>query len=130
MVKLADAYRLPIGVGMALETVRAQAALMLVLVTGGAVRGDSKEGFGQILDLDGRALRRSHVFRGVALVASQASVFALESVSGLFVVEGTKVPLDEGEVFPVVFGVAARAFLAGACGDPVGGMQALMRRQA
>jgi len=43
MVKLADRDRLPVGVIVALETVRAEAALVLIFVAGGASLRDSEE---------------------------------------------------------------------------------------
>ena len=130
VVELADSHGLPVIVGVALEAVRTQASLVLVLVTGDAVLGNTQKGPIQVLDLDLRALGRRHVLRTVALVASQTRVLAFERVSGLLVIEAIRVPLDEGKILPVVLGVAAHAFLAGPRGDVIGGVQALVRRQA
>ena len=48
----------------------------------------------------------------MALVAVYSGVLALKHVSGFFVIEGLDIPLDKGEVFAVVIGVAAGALLA------------------
>jgi len=68
--------------------------------------------------------------RGImALVAGQSDVLALEQISGFLVVESLDVPLDDGEIFAVMFGMTARAFLTGAWGKVVGGVQASVRRE-
>lgn len=50
-------------------------------------------------------------------------MLAFEQVSSLSVVKGFDVPLNQGEVFTIVFRVAARALLAGPWWDVVGRMQ-------
>lgn len=50
--------------------------------------------------------------RVVTLITCQARVFALKYVARIFVIESLCVPLNQREVFAVVFRVAARAFLA------------------
>ncbi len=62
----------------------------------------------------------------VALVAIETGVLAFESVSRLFVIKSLDVPLDEREVFAVMFGVTAGALLARTHRNVVGGVQASM----
>jgi len=50
-------------------------------------------------------------------------MFAFQQVSGFFVVELVRIPLDQRKIFAVVIRVAAHAFLAGARGDVIGPMQ-------
>jgi predicted lysophospholipase L1 biosynthesis ABC-type transport system permease subunit len=66
------------------------------------------------------------VRRIVAFAAGQAGVLAFEYVSRFLVIEGFDVPLNQRKVLAIVLGVAACAFLAGASGNFVGGVQALM----
>ena len=102
---------------------------MLILVASDATGRQAEVSPVQIFDLDGRAFLRRDVRRVVALVARQAGVLAFEQISGVFVIEGLDVPLDQREVFSVVLGVAAGAFLAGAGRNVVGGVQALAGRE-
>jgi hypothetical protein len=46
------------------------------------------------------------------------------------VVKGFNVPLNQREIFAVVFGVTAGAFLAGAGGNVVGSMQTFVRSKS
>lgn len=71
MVKLPNADRFPIVVGMALQTVIAQPSLVLVLVTGDAGRGDTQECLIQILDFEDCALRPGDMFCRVTTIAVQ-----------------------------------------------------------
>ena len=66
----------------------------------------------------------------MALVAFQSGVLAFEHIAGFFMIERLGIPLDEGEIGAVVFGVAARALLAGAGRDVVAGMQPLVSLEA
>src|SRR5438309_10451891 len=50
-------------------------------------------------------------------------MFAFQQVSGFFVIELVRIPLDQRKIFAVVIRVAARAFLAGARGDVIGPVQ-------
>lgn len=61
--------------------------------------------------------------RIVTFIARESCVLAFEKVSGFAVVKGLGVPLHQWEIFTVVFGVAACAFLARACGYVVVGVQ-------
>ena len=63
----------------------------------------------------------------MALVTGHTGVLAFKQISRFLVIERPDVPLDQREVFPVVLRVAAGAFLAGACGNIIGGVQALTR---
>jgi len=66
----------------------------------------------------------------VALVALESGVLALENVSGFVMIEGFCIPFNEGEIFAVVFRVAAGALLTGPGRDVVGGMKPVMSIQA
>ena len=103
---------------------------MLIFVAGGTGSRESKIGAAQILFFDCLPLLRRDVRRVVTLAALKPCVLALEDVSGLFVVEGPRVPFHEREIFTIVFRVTARAFLAGACGDVVRSMQSAASGQA
>lgn len=48
----------------------------------------------------------------MALVTGQPCMLAFEGVSRFFMIEALEIPLDQGEVFAVVLGVAAPALLA------------------
>ena len=119
---LADIDRLPIHKIVALQAVRSQAALVLILVTRDATRRETKICPARVLDFYGRAFLRRDVARIVAFITGQALVFAFEQVSRFFMIEGLDVPLDQREVFPVVFRVAAGAFLARAGRNVIGGV--------
>lgn len=54
-------------------------------------------------------------------------MLALKYVSGLLVIERLDVPLNEREIFTVMFRVAARALPAGAGRNVISRMQSLMR---
>ena len=51
-------------------------------------------------------------------------MLALQQVSRFLVIESFDVPLDQREILTVVLRVTAGAFLAGAGGDVIGGVQA------
>ena len=108
----------------------AQAALVKVLVAGNTPGGYTKVGAVQVLFLDRRAFLRRDVRGIVALVAGHPSVLALKQISGFSMVESLGVPLNKGEVFTVVFGVAAGALLARAGRDVVGRVKPLVGGQA
>ena len=66
----------------------------------------------------------------MTLVARQARVLAFECISGLLVIEGLDVPLDERKIFSVVLGMTAGAILAGARAHVIRSMKPLVRGQA
>lgn len=68
--------------------------------------------------------------RVVTLITCQARVFALKYVARIFVIESLGVPLNQREVFAVVFGVAARAFLARTRRNVISRMQTGVIRQS
>ena len=57
-------------------------------------------------------------------------MFALEPVAGLGVIESLEVPLDEGEIFSVMLGVALRAFQTRTRLNIEGGVQPSSHRNA
>lgn len=66
----------------------------------------------------------------MALIALESGVLALENVSGFVMIKSFRVPLNEGEIFAVVFGVTAGALLTGSGRDVIGGMKPVVGVQA
>jgi|SRR5579863_1815821 len=91
---------------------RTEPALMRVFMTGGAGRRKTEVGAGEVFDLNGGALRRRNPRRIVTLVAGHTGMLAFEKIAGFLVIESFDIPLDKREIFPVVLGMAPRAFLA------------------
>ncbi len=112
MVKLANGDRLPIGVVMALNTVRAQPSLVRVFVARDAGLRHAQKAARQVHHLDRGALRGGNVIGAMAASASHAGMLAFENVAGKFVIEGLGIPLDQRKILTVVFRVTARALLA------------------
>lgn len=56
-------------------------------------------------------------------ITSQAGMFTFQHIASLLVVKRFRVPLDQREIFPIVFGVTAHALLAGARRDVISRMQ-------
>ena len=110
VIKLADV--LPVCAIVTLRAVRRPPSVVLVLVTANAVRGNAQETPVEIANLDQRPHCRGDVLRRMTAVARDPCVLAFQRVSGLPVIEGLRIPLDQGEVFSIVFGVAADALLA------------------
>ena len=110
-------------------TSRSQATFVLILVAGDASGREAEVGAVRVLDLDGRAFLRRDVRGIVAFVAGQAGVLTFEQVTGVFMIEGLDVPLDQRKIFSVMLGVAACALLAGTGGDAVSGVQSPARRK-
>jgi hypothetical protein len=110
---------------VALQTILAQPSFVLILMTSHATCGNAEERLIRIVDFDRLAFGLRDVLGTMAAVAGQARVFALERVSGLLVVEGAEVPLDERKVLPVMLRVATNAFLARAWTQVVRSVQAL-----
>lgn len=48
----------------------------------------------------------------MALGALQSGMLSLKNVTGLFMIESLDIPLNQGEIFTVVLGMAAGALLA------------------
>jgi hypothetical protein len=92
MVELTDTYGLPIAVVVALQTIRAKSALVLVLVATYAALREPQKCSIQILDLDGRAFIRRNVIRRVTLVARHSGMFAFERIARLLMVESCEIP--------------------------------------
>lgn len=126
VIEFPNSHRFPVLEVMALSAIRTEPPLVLILVTGNAGCGKPQKSFVQVFRFDGCAFRRGYFVGIVALVARQSAVLPFQHVTGLLVVESLGVPLDEREVFPVVIGVATRAFLARSWLDVVGGVQSFM----
>src|SRR5450755_2037734 len=130
MIELTDADRLPVNGVVTLQAIGPKPAVVLVLMTGGTTRGNSKECPGQILDVDFRAFTLGYTFRRVTPVAFQPCVFPFESPAGLLVIESLEVPFCQREVFAVVLGVTGDAFRARSRLEVVSGVQPLSRPDA
>ena len=124
MVKLRDI--LPVFKIVALLAILSQAAAMLIFMAVHAIGRDAEKSSGLVSNLDGKHFIGLDVGRGVAAVARESGMLALQVVAGLTVVETgrRRRPFDDFEIFAVVLGVAARALLAGVGFEVVGGMQA------
>lgn len=96
---------------------------MLIFVTGQARSGEPEVSSAKVLDLDGCACLHRNVGWIVAPIAGQFRMFALKQITRLFVVEGFCIPFDQGKLFSIVLGMAARAFLTGTGRNLVGGVQ-------
>jgi len=126
VVELGDVDTLPVFEVVTLLTSRPQASFVQIFVTASACSRQTEIRTTEVLDLDRRPFSRGDMRRIMTFVARQAGVLAFERIASFVMVEGLDVPLDEGEVFSVVLGVAARAFLAGAGRDVIGGVQPAM----
>lgn len=111
---------------VALQAILSETSIVKIFVTGHACLRNPQEGLAQILLLYVRALGGGDFIGQVALIAGQAGMFAFQQVSGFFVIELVRIPLDQRKIFAVVIRVAAHAFLAGARGDVIGPVQSAL----
>ena len=130
VVELAHVDGFPVDEVVAGPAGRAQAALVEIFVTGRAGSGQTKVGAIQILFLDSRAFLRRDVGGIMTFVTFHSSVLALKKISSFLVVKSFGVPLDEGEVFAIVIGVATGALLAGAGRNVIGRVKPFVSRNA
>ena len=130
MIELADADRLPVAGVVTLQAIGPEPAIVLVLMTGGATRRDSKKCPGQILDPDVRAFVPGYMFWRVTLVTAQPDMLSFESPAGLPVIETLRVPFCQREVFAVVLGMAGDAFHTRSHLEVVGSVQTFSRPDA
>ncbi len=114
VIELLDLDRLPVLKVVALGAIWTESPLVLVLVTGDAIRRKSEKSFVQIFDFDRGTLRSGNFVCRVAAIAGQPGMLALKNVSRPLVIKSFDVPLDQWEIFAVVIGVATDALLAGA----------------
>ena len=112
VIELAYVDLLPIDEVVARKTILAKASLVLILMAGGAGGGKAEIGSAEIFDFDRTAFLRRNVRGIMALGALQPCMLALENVPGIFVIKGFDIPLNQGEIFTVVFGMASGALLA------------------
>ena len=112
VIELAHVDRLPIHEVVAGSAILAQPPLVLILVASHARRGKAEIGSAGIFDLDRGAFLGRDVRGIVTLRAVQSGMLALENVPGIFVIKGFDIPLNQGEIFTVVFGMASGALLA------------------
>ena len=108
-----DGHALPVIEVVALLTVLSEASVVLVFVTGGATARQSQEGMPQVFTGKFAACFSRDVLRNVTLRALQSSVFALQHVAGLVMIEFSRrgVPVRDREVFTIMFGVTGDALL-------------------
>jgi hypothetical protein len=130
VVELADVDLFPVDEVVTGLAGWPETSLVEILVARNAGGGEAKEGAVQVLVLDGNAFLWRNVGGVVALIALQSGVLALENVSRFVMIEGFRIPLNEREIFAVVFRVAAGALLTGPGRDVVGGMKPVMSVQA
>ena len=119
----------PVRAVVALRAIGAQAAVVSVLVAGGAGRAQSQKGPAQIVDLDRGPLGARNIPGSVTEITADSGVFALQYIASLLVVEILRIKLDQLEVGSVVFRVAARAFLARSRLHSISGVQPLAGSQ-
>jgi len=112
VIKLANVDRLPVGVVVALDTIRTESPFVRILVAGGAGLRNAQKAARKVLHLDRRALRWDNMIGAMAASTSHAGMLAFENITGKFVIEGFGIPLDERKILTVVFRVTARALLA------------------
>ena len=112
MIELAGG--LPIIETVTPHAILAQLTLMAVNVAGEAVARETQKCSVQILDLDRRSFGGRDVRGSMALLASDGSVFPLECITCLSVVEFLlrRFPVDHLEILTIVIRVAADAILA------------------
>ena len=103
--------RFPVVEIVALEAVLAELSFVRILVARPALLRQPEERPVQILHLNERPRGALDVSGGVALVTSDGRVLPLQRVARLAVVEflERRIPVDQREVFAVMFGVALRA---------------------
>ena len=116
----------PINEVVALDAIRAEPALVEILVARRAGLRDPEKRLTEILHLDRGALGSGNLIGRVALIAGEAGVFALEQVARFFVIELIGVPFNKREIHAIVIGVTAYAFLAGTGGYVIGGVQSAL----
>ncbi len=117
---------LPVVEVVALGAIRTQPSLMGILVAARASPRETYKTPSQVLHLDQGSLACGNVLRAMALPAFEAGVLSFQRIPRLFMIEALRVPLDDGEVEPVVVGVAPGALLAGSRAKAIGEMQASM----
>lgn len=112
MIELAHVDRLPIDEVVARKTILAKASFVLILVAGDASSGKTEIRSAGVFNLDRSAFLGRNVRGIMAFGALQPGMFPLENVPGVFVIKGFDIPLNEGEIFTIVLGMAAGALLA------------------
>ena len=104
----------PVDEIVALQAILSETSLVKVFVAGYACLRNPQKGLAEILCLYVGALGGWDSIGKMTLVAGQAGVFAFQQVSGFFVIEFIRIPLDQRKTHTVVIRMAAHAFLAGA----------------
>lgn len=96
----------------------------------GAGRSQAEVCTAQILHLNGRALDLRDMLGGVAAIACQTGMLALQDITSLLVIEGLEVPLNQRKIKSVVLRVTTGALLAGCRVQVIGRVQAAPGAQA
>jgi len=109
-----------------LNAIWAETAFVKVLVARRAGLRDPEEGLAEILHLDSSPLGGRNLIGRVAFIAGKSGVLAFQNVTGLFVIELIRVPLNKREAHAVVIGVTSDAFLAGTRRYVIGAVQATL----
>ena len=113
----------PVDEIVALQAILPEPPLVKVFVAGYARLRNPQEGLAEVLHFYIGALGGRDSIGKVALVAGQTGMFAFQQISGFLVVKLVRIPLDQREIRPIVIGVAADAFLAGAGQNVIGPVQ-------
>jgi len=100
---------------VALHALSAELPFVRIVVARGAIGRKAEVGFGEVVILDEGFFCGDHVRGGVAFFTGDVGVLALQRIAGEAVIEFCRwrFPVDDIEIFSVVFEVAANAILAG-----------------
>ena len=113
---------------VALLAVLAEPPIVLILVARDAGLRKSEKSSASVSHLNAHSLQGSYALGRVAAIALQASMFALQRISRLAVIEAGRrgSPFHEREAFAVVLRVTLRAFLTRVGVQPIRSMKSAM----
>lgn len=123
MIELPNVDGFPVFKVVTRLTGLSETSVVWILVASCTGGGQTEVSPSEIFDSDRDAFRGGNSRRCMTAIAAQSRMLAFESVSRLFVIECLDVPLDEREIFAIVFRVAARALLARIRRNVVSGVQ-------
>ena len=100
---------------VALRALTAELAFVRIVVARGAIGRKAEVGFREVVILDEGFFGGDHVRGCVAFFAGHGAVLALQRITGQTVIEfwRRRFPVDDIEIFAVMFEVASNAVLAG-----------------
>lgn len=105
---------LPVGKIVALQAIVAELPFVHIFMARHAILREPEKRLGKILVLNKRALFADHVHRRMTFLAGNSRVLAFQLVAGLLVIKLFlgRFPVNQVEIFAVVFEVAANAILS------------------